>query len=148
MSVSEDRIMKAVSDYWGKANIKGVEITSRFPDFVRGTLYVVSIYDANNVEQTNLVYVAGSKIQRFDNIESLAPAIGRGSMVADGLKNVFTVTGFAGITGLIVTVVISLMVYEGRDVPQLMWTAWTSIIAFYFGAAAAGRQSTGKQEST
>jgi hypothetical protein len=131
----ETRVLKPVRDLWASANFTKVEITNQYDDFVRGTLYFVSIYDANKVEHVNYVYAVGNRLQLFEDVKQLAIGVGKVSSWVDALKDILQSAGMSGPIALIITATICYMSIRGRNLPNELWGALTLILGFYFGNA-------------
>jgi len=133
----DKRVEQVVKDHWAAAKFREVKITDRVPDVARGTLYIVSIYDENNVEHENYVCVVGDKIYRYDDVKHLAPAIGKTNTMADMFASLLDYAGVSGIIALLLTITICYLVAFKSDVkiPDLLANALTVILGFYFGSA-------------
>jgi hypothetical protein len=132
----EDRVVKLVEDHWAGANARTVQINNRFPEFVRGALYFVSIYDANNTEHENYVYAVGPRLTLFKDINQLAIGVGKTSSAADTLQGIIQFGGISGVIALIITVTICYRTFQGDSkIPEGLGNALASILGFYFGSA-------------
>ena len=132
----EDRVVKLVEDHWAAANVRAVQINNRFPEFVRGTLYFVSIYDANNTEHENYVYAVGSRLTLFKDINQLAIGVGKTSSAADTLQGIIQFGGISGLIALIITATICYRTFQGDlKFPDVLGHALSTILGFYFGSA-------------
>src|ERR1700730_18516498 len=135
----ERNVVKVVEEHWSGANIKLAEINDRNRDFLKGTLYFVSIYDANDVEHESYVYVKGERLTRFDNAKELARAVGKNTTLLEYVENAFASTGVSGVIALIITVTICFLVFtpdqKNSDILKTLELALTTILGFYFGSA-------------
>ena len=83
----EERVLKLVRDQWAGANAGKIQVNNR-SGFVRGTLYQVSIYDANEDEHENFVYAVGDQVTLFRNVSELALGVGKTSSAQIGRAHV------------------------------------------------------------
>jgi len=72
----ETKVIELVKSHWEGANVRNVRINNSFDQFVRGSLYVVSIHDADNRERENYVYVVGRQLRLFTDLNDLAMGVG------------------------------------------------------------------------
>ena len=72
----ETKVVELVRSHWAGANVRDVRINNSFDQFIRGSLYVVAIHDANNRERENYVYVVGRHLRLFTNLTELAMGLG------------------------------------------------------------------------
>lgn len=72
----ETKVVELVRSHWAGANVRDVRINNSFKEFVRGSLYVVAIHDANNRERENYVYVVGRHLRLFTDLTELAMGLG------------------------------------------------------------------------
>src|SRR5687768_16762018 len=72
----ETAVIELVRSRWADANVRNVRVNNSFDQFSRGSLYVVSIIDANNRERENYVYVVGGKLTLFTDLNELAMGVG------------------------------------------------------------------------
>ena len=72
----ETKVLELVKSHWASANVRNVRINNSFEQFSRGSLYVVSIHDANNQERENYVYVVGRQLRLFTDLNELAMGVG------------------------------------------------------------------------
>ena len=72
----ETKVVELVRSHWAGANVRDVRINNSFDQFIRGSLYVVAIHDANNRERENYVYVVGSHLRLFTDLTELAMGLG------------------------------------------------------------------------
>jgi hypothetical protein len=133
------RVVEEVKTYWQAANFQRVEINDQNRDFLRGTLYFVSIFDAGGVEHENYVYVKGDKLTRFDNAKELARAVGKNITVSEYLENLFASTGVSGVIAIIITITICFLAFTpitgNEDILKILGLSLTTILGFYFGTA-------------
>lgn len=141
-SVIEERVLELVRDHWKGANVRDVQINDRLPRFFRGALFVVSIYDASNVEHENYVYALGEELRRYDDLSKLGADVGRSSALAETLQGGFQFVGISGVIAIIITATICYLVVTRVDpkIPDLLANALTLILGFYFGTTV--RKST------
>ena len=131
----EERVVQLVRDHWRGANVRDVQINDRLPRFFRGALYIVSIYDANNEEHENYVYVVGDELWRYDDLRQLGADVGKSSPLAETLQRAFQFVGISGVIAIIITATICYLVMTRPDpkIPELLANALTLILGFYFG---------------
>jgi hypothetical protein len=72
----ETMVIELVRSHWAGSNVHNVRINNSFDQFVRGSLYVVSIHDADNRERENYVYVVGRQLRLFTDLNDLAMGVG------------------------------------------------------------------------
>jgi hypothetical protein len=72
----ETKVVELVRSHWAGANVRNVRINNSFDRFIRGSLYVVALHDANNRERENYVYVVGSHLRLFTDLTELAMGLG------------------------------------------------------------------------
>ena len=72
----ETKVVELVRSHWAGANVRDVRINNSFDQFIRGSLYVVAIHDANNRERENYVYVVGGHLRLFTDLTELAMGLG------------------------------------------------------------------------
>ena len=72
----ETKVVELVRSHWAGANVRDVRINNSFEQFIRGSLYVVAIHDANNRERENYVYVVGRHLRLFTDLTELAMGLG------------------------------------------------------------------------
>ncbi|HYN82300.1 MAG TPA: hypothetical protein VES88_12420 [Gemmatimonadaceae bacterium] len=72
----ETKVVELVRSHWADANVRNVRINNNFDQFIRGSLYVVAIHDANDRERENYVYVVGRHLRLFTDLTELAMGIG------------------------------------------------------------------------
>lgn len=75
----ETAVVELVRSHWAGANVRNVRINNSFDRFIRGSLYVVAIHDANDRERENYVYVVGRHLRLFTDLTELAMGIGEDS---------------------------------------------------------------------
>jgi len=75
----ETKVVELVRSHWAGANVRDVRINNSFKEFIRGSLYVVAIHDANDRERENYVYVVGRHLRLFTDLTELAMGIGEDS---------------------------------------------------------------------
>ena len=75
----ETKVVELVRSHWAGANVRNVRINNSFKEFIRGSLYVVAIHDANDRERENYVYVVGRHLRLFTDLTELAMGIGEDS---------------------------------------------------------------------
>jgi hypothetical protein len=133
--VIEERVLQVVRDKWKGANVREVQITDRLPQFFRGALYVVSIYDAKKEEHENYVYAVGEELRRYDDLRQLGADVGKSSPLAETLQKAFQFVGISGVIAIIITATICYMVVSRPDpkIPELLAHSLTLILGFYFG---------------
>jgi hypothetical protein len=131
----EERALQLVRDHWKAANVNNVHINDRLPHFFRGSLYVVSIFDAQEKEHENYVYVVGEDSRRYDDLSQLGADVGRSSPVAETLQKAFQFVGISGVIAIIITATICYLIVSRPDpkIPELLAHSLTLILGFYFG---------------
>jgi hypothetical protein len=132
----EKRVLQLVRDHWKGANVREIQINDRLMRFFHGSLYVVSIYDANNEEHENYVYADGDELRRYDDLRQLGGNIGASSRFTETLYEIFQFVGISGIIAIVITVTICWLVLtrgSGYLVPDHLANALYSILGFYFG---------------
>mgnify|MGYP003293576182 CR=1 FL=1 len=72
----ETKGVALVRSHWAEANVRDVRINNSFKEFIRGSLYVVAVHDANNRERENYVYVVGRHLRLFTDLTDLAMGLG------------------------------------------------------------------------
>ena len=72
----ETAVVELVRSHWAGANVRNVRINNSFERFIRGSLYVVAVHDANNRERENYVYVVGRHLRLFTDLTELAMGLG------------------------------------------------------------------------
>ncbi|MBI5558319.1 MAG: hypothetical protein HY885_11845 [Deltaproteobacteria bacterium] len=107
-------------------------IVNLHPDFFDGTLYVVGFEEGDKIFH-NYVFVNSSGCHLSKNEALLL------SMVAKKSKKSHVIEllgGISGIIGLIVTLTIVYIVVRDpkAEIPQILSTALTAILGFYFGS--------------
>jgi hypothetical protein len=75
----ETKVVELVRSHWAGANVRNVRINNSFAEFIRGSLFVVAIHDANDRERENYVYVVGRHLRLFTDLTELAMGIGEDS---------------------------------------------------------------------
>ena len=75
----ETAVVELVKSHWAGANVRNVRINNSFDQFIRGSLYVVAVHDANDRERENYVYVVGRHLRLFTDLTELAMGIGEDS---------------------------------------------------------------------
>jgi hypothetical protein len=105
--------------------------------FFRGALYVISIYDANNVEHENYVYAAHGELRRYDDMRQLGAEAGKDFSLAEMLRSAFQFAGISGVIAIIITATICYIALTRQDPnpPPFLANALTLILGFYFGTA-------------
>jgi hypothetical protein len=135
MATSEidDRVVQLVREKWKGANVKGVQISDRIPNFLRGYLYIVSIYDAHGDEHENYVYALGESLRRFDDLKHLAADVAHDSALAQFFQSSFEFVGISGVVAVVITLTICYLAIAGQKPEPFLANALTSILGFYFG---------------
>jgi hypothetical protein len=82
----EAKVIELVRSHWVGANARNITINNSFDEFSRGSLYVVSILDANNRELENYVYVVGRQLKLFTDLNELAMGVGEVITSNDGAQ--------------------------------------------------------------
>jgi hypothetical protein len=138
--IVESNVKQLVADHWKGANVQEIQINERLPRFFRGTLYIVSIYDAERREHLNYVYKQGNDLFRYDSLEQVGTAIGKSPSVAVLLHDFFQFAGISGLVAIIITITICyLAIQHGSQkdyqIPEILKNALAIILGFYFGSA-------------
>jgi len=82
----EAKVIELVRSHWAGANTRNIKINNSFDEFSRGSLYVVSILDADNRERENYVYVVGRQLKLFTDLNELAMGVGEVITSNDGAQ--------------------------------------------------------------
>jgi hypothetical protein len=136
-----DNAKAMVATYWKDANAKRVEFTEERPLF-DGTICYFSIFDADDVEHENVVYVAGDRnLTRYNCLAKMAEGIGPRTAAKhitpmDIAKDLVQLGGIAGTIAILITIAICYIsaFKESSQIPSVMTYALTTILGFYFGA--------------
>lgn len=83
----ETKVVELVRSHWANANVRNVQINNSFDQFSRGSLYVVSIHDANDRERENYVYVVGRRLRLFTDLNELALGVGEVIAANDSVQS-------------------------------------------------------------
>ena len=136
-STIEANVVKLVRDHWTLADVKNVHISDRVPSFLRGTLYVVSIVDADDEEHKNYVYAEDDELNRYNDVIQLAKERGGESPLRHFFKGSSPVFVVAGIIGIAVTATVCYLSTHGQGaVPPHLLAAFQLILGFFFGTVA------------
>jgi hypothetical protein len=138
---TKDKAKTIVATYWKDANTKRVEVTGEKQLF-DGTICYVSIIDANDIEQENVVYVASDgNLTRYDDLAAMAEGIGPRKAAdhvnpMDIAKDLVQLGGIAGTIAILITIAICYIavVKDVSKIPDVLTYALTTILGFYFGA--------------
>jgi hypothetical protein len=131
----EKRVLQLVREHWKGGNVRNVQIDDRLMRFFHGSLYVVSVYDANNEEHENYVYANGDELRRYDDLRQLGGNIGASSRFTETLQQTFQFVGISGVIAIIITVTICWLVLSRSEytIPEPLANALSLILGFYFG---------------
>jgi hypothetical protein len=83
----ESKVVELVRSHWANADVSNVKINNSFDEFSRGSLYVVSLHDANNRERENYVYVVGRRLKLFTDLNELALGVGEVIAANDSVQS-------------------------------------------------------------
>jgi hypothetical protein len=144
----EASVLALVKDQWHGGNARSIRIASRFPEFVRGYLYIVEIIDADGDEHENFVYLVDKSLKYFGDADQLALGVGKITTAGDLVRNMIQFGGIAGIIAIVITSTICYrMIAQGNfDVPNPVGTWVTIILGFYFGTSVHKLTSTKGKE--
>jgi hypothetical protein len=129
---TDDKVLQIVRDRWAGANVKRVEITDRYPEFIRGSLYAVSIYDAVDQEHQNFVYVSAGQLRLFQDMNELAIGVGRISEPPFWIKDPAVMSGAIAVM-LILFLGIMVVVGRANEIPEWLYAGLPVILGYYFG---------------
>lgn len=134
---SYDKAIDAVKSL-SPENFSNFRVSNHHSEFLSGSLYLVEFENPDKPDKKyhNFVYIEGPVLEVCKNQALLNELVSKKSkktrfeLVLDNLG------GVAGIIGLIITISIIWFVvnYPGKDVPQVLSTALTAILGFYFGS--------------
>jgi hypothetical protein len=155
---TEERVLNIVREHWAGANVQRVEINQRFEDFLRGTLYAVSIYDADNQEQENYVLSRGDELRLFRDVGELVLGVGRFSSFGDTILQLGISGLIAGVIALGITFTLcgfALRHPENLHVVDMLANTLLAIVGFFLGtkvrkdptARVVGMSTTGRRRS-
>ncbi|MGZ5018482.1 MAG: hypothetical protein ACXV8U_22170 [Methylobacter sp.] len=116
----------------------GHKVINHHPDYLNGALYVVEFKANNGKSLSNYVYIEGSEVTVCKNPALLNEMVARKSRKTGFPSVMDSLGGISGVIGLIVTVtIVYLLVRDPKaEIPQILSTALTAILGFYFGSKA------------
>lgn len=113
----------------------GHRVINHHPEYLNGQLYVIIFESKDGESLTNYVYIEGNDVTVCKNPALLNELVSRKSKKSGLQALIDSVGGIAGIIGLIITLtIVGLLIKDPRmEIPQILSTALTTILGFYFG---------------
>lgn len=133
MILDKDRVIEATKNIIH--NAKNHRIIFHHPEYLDGALYVVE-YDFENSTNSCYVYVNNGVANVLTSQALLNEMVARKTKKSGVSSVIDSLGGMAGIIGLIVTLTIVYIVVgkPESEIPQILSTALTAILGFYFGS--------------
>ena len=133
MILDKDRVIEATKGIIH--NAKSHRIVFHHPEYLDGSLYVVE-YDLNKSSSQCYVYVENGVANVLTSQALLNEMVARKAKKSGFSSGIESLGGMAGIIGLIITLTIVYIVIgkPEAEIPQILSTALTAILGFYFGS--------------
>lgn len=112
------------------------QIINYHKDFLRGSLYVVSFTFREDNDKVNYVYIEDNEVTVCKNPALLNELVSKKSQKRGMSEFIDEIGGTSGIIGLLITCTIIWMLVNNpnNEIPQILSTALTTILGFYFGS--------------
>lgn len=132
-----DKAIKASRDL-SSGEGDGHKVINHHSDYLNGALYVVEFNSKDGKSLFNYVYIEGSEVTVCKNPALLNEMVARKSRKSGFSSVMESLGGVSGVIGLIVTLtIVYLLVHDPKaEIPQILSTALTAILGFYFGSKA------------
>ncbi|CAH9067697.1 hypothetical protein PSECIP111854_04175 [Pseudoalteromonas sp. CIP111854] len=137
MILNKDRVIQATKNIIH--NAKNYRVIFHHPEYLDGELYVVE-YDIEKASNSCYVYVENGEANVLTSQALLNEMVARKTKKSGVASTLDSLGGMAGIIGLIVTLTIVYIVVgkPEAEIPQILSTALTAILGFYFGSKKSG----------
>lgn len=132
-----ERAVKASKDLSSDEG-DGYKVINHHSDYLNGALYVVEFKMNGGEKFYNYVYIEGSEITVCKNPALLNEMVAKKSKKTGFSSVMESLGGISGVIGLIVTMtIVYLLIRDPKaEIPQILSTALTAILGFYFGSKA------------
>jgi len=114
---------------------KDFRVANHHSEFLNGSLFLIN-FEGKEGPAHCFVYIEGNQVEVCKNQALLNELVARKSKKIGFAAILNSLGGIAGIIGLIVTLtIVYLVIREPKaEIPQILSTALTAILGFYFGS--------------
>ena len=102
--------------------------------FLEGELYVVGFKDTDGTKKENYVFIKNGSLHIYRYSYELFHGISKESEPAFKFQSIVSTYGIEGTIALILTLTISYLAIRGLAIPEILGSALTAILGFYFGS--------------